>query len=340
MLGAAFTIEARRPIYLPDDQLYLDCMHCDALMPRLSRRLLLSLLCGIGWQLCASAEPPTAMSPEPQQWQGFENVYKLSPRITSGSGPEGEEALAELARQGIQTVVSVDGATPPVALARKYGLGYVHIPIGYEGLSRDAELALSRVVRDCRGPLYIHCHHGKHRGPAAAAVACMAEGTVDRAGARHILATAGTGLNYRGLWRDVAQFTPPRPGELLPELCEVAIVSGLVQAMSSIDVAAEHLEQLAENQFRARADHPDLRAQREALILWEGFREAARLSAEVQMPAAEYAPELHQGLAAAQANAARLRTLLANGESAAAREQLFAIRASCTTCHEGHRDHR
>lgn len=313
-------------------------MFSDSHRRRLCYQLLLAAFCGLVVSQRVVAQAPAANSPEPLTWRGLENVYKLSPRITSGSGPESDEAFAELARHGVKTVVSVDGARPQVELAHKHGLQYIHIPIGYEGLTREAELAIARVVRDCHGDIYIHCHHGKHRGPAAAAIACMAEGAVDHDAARHILATAGTGANYRGLWRDVAQFQPPQPGEQLPELREVAPVSGLVQAMSAVDAATEYLERLAENDFQPLAEHPDLAARHEALMLWEGFREAARLTSKDKRASDE--ANLHVRLEQAESAARQLRGHLAADDVGAALEQLSSIRASCTTCHEVHRDHR
>jgi protein tyrosine/serine phosphatase len=63
---------------------------------------------------------------------------------------------------------------------------------------RAAELA--KAVRDLPGPIYIHCHHGKHRSPAAAAVACVAAGLLAPERAPAVLKEAGTSPNYRGLF--------------------------------------------------------------------------------------------------------------------------------------------
>ena len=71
----------------------------------------------------------------------------------------------------MQTVISVDGAKPDLEAARKHGLRYVHLPHGYDGVPapRGDELAIA--LRTLEGPIYVHCHHGKHRSPAAAGVA-------------------------------------------------------------------------------------------------------------------------------------------------------------------------
>src|SRR5438094_677830 len=81
------------------------------------------------------------------------------------SSPDGDEGFHSLQQLGIKTIVSVDGARPEVDLARKYGLRYVHLPIGYDAVPREQALRIARAIRDLPGPVYIHCHHGRHRGP-------------------------------------------------------------------------------------------------------------------------------------------------------------------------------
>lgn len=40
----------------------------------------------------------------------------------------------------------------------------IHLPIGYNGFDENRRLELVRATRDAiqEGPVYIHCHHGKH----------------------------------------------------------------------------------------------------------------------------------------------------------------------------------
>jgi len=65
------------------------------------------------------------------------NAYRLHEKVISGGQPEGAEAFAELRALGVKTIVSVDGAKPDVELARTYGLRYVHLPIGYNGVPAE-----------------------------------------------------------------------------------------------------------------------------------------------------------------------------------------------------------
>ena len=104
-------------------------------------------------------------TPERLEIRGIENTFRLSPRLYSGGDPHGVEALAALKELGVRTIISVDGATPDVETARKLGLRYVHLPIGYDGVPREQAVRLVQAVKTLPGPVYVHCHHGKHRGP-------------------------------------------------------------------------------------------------------------------------------------------------------------------------------
>jgi hypothetical protein len=59
---------------------------------------------------------------------------------------------------------------------------------------------LAKAVRELEGPVYIHCHHGKHRSPAASAVACVAAGLIAPQSALAILEAAGTSSADRPLF--------------------------------------------------------------------------------------------------------------------------------------------
>src|SRR5207237_1872933 len=127
------------------------------------------------------------------------------------------------------------GARPDVALARQYGLRYVHLPIGYDGVSPAQALRLAKAVYELPKPIYIHCHHGKHRGPAAAAIAhlCLDE----RCSVDTVLAEmrrAGTDPHYRGLYAAPTTFHRPTREELarvptaFPEVARVAPLAELM----------------------------------------------------------------------------------------------------------------
>jgi protein tyrosine phosphatase (PTP) superfamily phosphohydrolase (DUF442 family) len=108
---------------------------------------------------------PTS-DPRKIQAAGLHNVYRITDKLMSGSSPDVDAGFKSLKELGVKTVISVDGAKPDIVHAHKYGLRYVHIPFGYDGIPRQQVLRLARAVRDLPGPIYIHCHHGVHRGPA------------------------------------------------------------------------------------------------------------------------------------------------------------------------------
>jgi protein tyrosine phosphatase (PTP) superfamily phosphohydrolase (DUF442 family)/cytochrome c556 len=284
----------------------------------------------------APAPAATAVRPfAPQKLTdppGIHNLLQASPRIYSGSEPHGEEAFANLATLGVKTVVSVDGARPDIEGARKHGLRYVHIPIGYDGVPKKAGESLARLVRESEGAIYVHCHHGQHRGPAAAAVACIAAGDATAEESRALLEAAGTGKNYQGLWRDVAAYAPPPKYAQLPELVETAEVESFAAAMAKIDRNFDNLKLCQQAEWSVPPEHPDIVPAQESLILKEGMREAIRnLTADRNT-------EFKTWLAECEALAMNLEDALARKDPAAATEALQLLEASCKQCHGKYRN--
>lgn len=280
----------------------------------------------------ADNKVPRENGPTEKDYPALHNLIQITDRIYSGGEPHGEEAFADLARLGIRTVVSVDGARPNVEAARKHGMRYVHIPIGYDGIEKEAGQSLARLVREADGPIYVHCHHGQHRGPAAAAVACIADGEVDGKGALAILEKAGTGKDYAGLWRHVENYQPPAHDAKLPELVEVAKVGSLAAAMARIDRAYDNLKSCRDARWSTPRGHPDLSPAQEALLLREGFRESARhLSGD-------FSDEFKTWLAESESAAQKLEALLKMDNPGGASLQFQAVEKSCKQCHAKYRN--
>ncbi|MBI5759688.1 MAG: cytochrome c [Planctomycetales bacterium] len=263
---------------------------------------------------------------------GVENLHRLSDRIYSGGQPEGEAAFASLARLGIKTIVSVDGARPDVATARKHGLRYVQIPLGYDGISEKSGAALARVVRDCDGPIFFHCHHGQHRGPAAAAVACIASGSEDNKSALQILERAGTSNDYPGLWRDVAAFSPPKAHAELPELREVAEVTSLAAAMANIDRRFDLLNLCRAAEWSVPPKHPDVVPAQEALLIKEALHESARHLGS------NYDEQFRNWLAESESRVQALETALRSAAHDDATQAFQLLEKSCKQCHAKYRN--
>lgn len=263
---------------------------------------------------------------------GLQNFMILSERISSGSEPNDEMAFEYLRKCGVKTVVSVDGGIPPVQLAHSFGLRYVHIPIGYDGVPESAIRSLVAVLRQTQGRIYVHCHHGKHRGPAAAALACRIEGTVDQRNALDILEQAGTSRDYAGLWRDVADFRMPVDNVPLPDLAEVAEVESMVAAMARL---SRHFEYL---QHSNAADAPQTESAvnvnmiQEAVLLKEVLHEARRNSS------AAYDRRFRVWLEKSDANAARLVQALKAGQQSQVSQCLESLKRDCVRCHQIYRN--
>jgi protein tyrosine phosphatase (PTP) superfamily phosphohydrolase (DUF442 family) len=258
---------------------------------------------------------------------GLDNLMQVSDRIYSGSEPQGEDGFRSLADLGVKTVVSVDGATPNLVLAHKHGLRYVHIPIGYDGIPDLAGRALARLVRDADSPFYIHCHHGRHRGPAAAAVACIASGEVGGREALKIVERAGTSRDYVGLWRDVEAYKPPASDADLPLLVEVADIGSFAAAMAKIDRSYDNLKLCREASWGVPDDHPDLVPARVTLILREELHEAGRNLAE------KYDDQFRAWLSEAETLARHIEEALKSDRPADAGVHFDQLRESCKRCH-------
>jgi hypothetical protein len=284
--------------------------------------------------------PPAASSalvltPEPGDLPGLHHVSLVleapstgGPLIVTGGEPEGEEGLATLAALGIRTVISVDGMRPDVEAARRHGLRYVHLPIGYDGIPARRTRAIQRAVRDLPGPFYVHCHHGRHRGPAAAAIALRV--LAPHADPLAVLERSGTSPDYVGLWRDVRGYAPG-PLDAGVSLPEVAETSDMVQAMASVDRRFDRVSACADAGWSSPEDHPDLDPPHEALLLAEALRESARLASASDAP---YAP----GLEAAADEAWLLRAALEELDVEAMDARLAGLRGRCTACHTAHRN--
>jgi protein tyrosine phosphatase (PTP) superfamily phosphohydrolase (DUF442 family) len=284
-----------------------------------------------------------AFPPERLDLPGVENAYRLGRRLYSGGEPHGEPAFAALKALGIKTVISVDGATPDAETARKYGIRYVHLPVGYDGIPREQAVRIIKVARTLSGPVFVHCHHGKHRGPAAVAICGLANEAWTKEQAVSWLERAGTAPDYRGLYEAARGFTPPTAAELDRaggEFPERAKVPAFVEIMVRVDGRWDRLKAIQKADLKPPAGHPDLDPPHEALQLTELFREASRLS-EVRARGEEFARGLEVAERQAQSLRQALRNLAERPEEASRRvaeDAFVAVSQGCTGCHARHRD--
>lgn len=279
---------------------------------------------------------PLSESPRILTSTNYSHLVQVTPRIFSGSEPDGDAAFAELARLGIRSLISVDGAQPAIETARKHGLRYVHLPFGYDAIPSNRVAELVFAATEVPGPIYLHCHHGQHRGPAAVAIICLAtEGWTPEQAIRW-LRQAGTSPDYRGLYRAVTEFKPPTPSQLqlVQSLPEVSKASTLVEEMVALEEHWERLKQIRKNGWKEAPRDPDQSFSEEATLLWEHFQELRRLPENADRPV-DYRDKLDSAEQAAQA----LRTALTAQAAAESLEAPFQhLKQSCTSCHQVYRN--
>jgi protein tyrosine phosphatase (PTP) superfamily phosphohydrolase (DUF442 family) len=294
--------------------------------------------CAAFLTLTLSCSTP-APAPRAIAFPHLENVHEIAPGVLTGAGPRGERSFEELAAQGVRTAISVDGEKRDVDAARKYGLRYIHLPIGYDGVPEERTLELAKALRELPGPVYLHCHHGKHRGPAAAAVACVVAGMLDNDGAIRVMKTMGTGENYIGLWASARKARPADPaalGGLRVEYREAVPVPPIMEAMVALDRAFEGLTHAKKAGWTKPLDHPDIDPPHEALRAREILAEILRTDEFAKRPA-EYQSMMKASFAASSALEEALRAR--PRPSHVALDAAFGrFQKSCADCHKPYRN--
>ena len=201
--------------------------------------LVLLATCSVG--LSIQQEDETARKLDTKH---LSNAIQVQPEIISGALPDQEASFAELQALGVKTILSVDGMRPDVPMAKKFGMRYVHLPNGYDGIPPDRVLELAKAIRDLPKPIYVHCHHGKHRSPAAVAAACRTLGLITPEQALNTLKLAGTNPGFRGLFQSV-RLSHPTADSILNSMKvdfrEISPVPPMAEMMVSIDLAMSEL---------------------------------------------------------------------------------------------------
>jgi hypothetical protein len=334
-------------------------------MPRPHLSLALATATALLSGACSSAEPTDTPAPllevsdayelagaqtlpevAPSQLTGLRNLYHLSDTVLSGSEPNGEGAFAELEALGVRTVLSVDGKVPDAESARRHGMRYVHVPIRYNGIEDEELLQIAKAFRELEAPFYVHCFHGRHRGPAAAAVGRV---VLDGAERERVVAEmrqwCGTSKTYSGLYETLAR--KPIPGAKQTEQYDwdfpaAKPMGGFRQAMVEIPRLNDDIERIADNDWRPDPEHPDIDALNEARTLLGLFRRASDLK-EVAARPSGFQDSLGETVnACAQLVAALER--VADGAGTTARQEALtafdSLQEQCSSCHKAYRNAR
>lgn len=284
-----------------------------------------------------SLTPPTPDAMQVTEFPGLHNVVSYAPGLYSGAQPEGQEGFESLRALGVRTVISVDGALPDLKAAHAEGLRYVHLPIGYNGVPEERALQLAKAIETLPGPIYVHCHHGKHRSAGALATAGVMTGKFDNAFAVARMKVSGTAPAYTGLYASAEQAT-----RLAPELIakqpadfpEQSKPSGMVSGMVSIDELNDQLKAVEKAGWKTPADSPDLVPVSIARQLVEQFDGLLPDACTVRE-----GPNFSGMLTDSSAKSQAIREGLEQGLAAAElTERMKALQASCKACHKQYRD--
>ena len=276
-------------------------------------------------------------APQPIELPGIHNAFRVTDRILAGSQPVGAAVFAALANAGVKTIISVDGSRPDLGAAKRHGLRYVHLPFGYDGIPASRIAELVKAAAPASGKLFIHCHHGKHRGPAAAAVICQAVAGWSRTQADSWLKQAGTAADYPGLYRAVREFVAPTPEKiaLLGELPEIAKTSTMVDTMVAIDERFDALKSAQAAGWKTPSVSAESSPAHHATLLWEQLRELARHDDAATRP-----DNFRKLLADSERNSAVLRETLRTSPADTVKldATMKQITQSCIDCHKAYRN--
>ena len=300
------------------------------------KSLSLLLLAALAGPAPASAAPTNAVG-TPLPSTHVHNLFRATTNVFSGNSPDSDAAFAEIAKLGVKTIISVDGSKPDVETARKHGLRYIHLPIGYDGVPSNRVAELAKAAQTVGGSLYVHCHHGLHRGPAAVAVICESTAGWTTNQAVGWLKQAGTAADYTGLYRSAMEFRLPSPAALarIIELPEVAKTSSLVEAMVAIDEEFDRLKTAQKVGWSKIPNQPDLTPAHTATILWEHFKELARTDDTAKRP-----EDYRAKLAASEKATDQFRALLRDAKAdPSTRDSAFqTLTKTCAACHQQYRN--
>lgn len=277
----------------------------------------------IGWAclpfVLLAMSPSIGRSSEPSP---HSSGLEVSDKVSTGSTPTTQAAFDSLKDSGVKTIISVDAARPDAAAASRSGLRYIHLPIGYDGITDQRALQLAKAVRDSPGKVYVHCHHGKHRGPAAAAIACLTTGMIDSQQAVRVLRRAGTSELYTGLYQaiETAGRVPLKSLDAFQyPFHAYEPVSSLANRMLALDLAWENLQQSDANRFPAAKT-----------LVVQHFQELIRANES----SSDFAPDDHEAAMEILRDGSELSSRMQFGDD----PSLQAVQQNCVHCHQRFRN--
>ncbi len=281
---------------------------------------------------CSSNTPRASTTTLPDG--PIHNLHQLSEGLYSGGEPPTNAHYAQLADLGIRTVVSVDAIAPNPELAEPYGIRIVHLPIGYDGIDEQRAIELAAAIQTLEHPIYVHCHHGKHRGPAALCVGAIGAGLITNDQAQEFMQTTGTSPKYTGLW-EAARIAQPLDDSTLArvdELPERAPVSSFVDSMGHLDRLHDRLWDMSEDDWKTPEDHPDLSPTAVSGQIHDLLR--AMLEDDI---ITQEGQGMHTMMITSINAAAQVERDIDSGRFSEAYRSMDALHQSCVDCHDKYR---
>ena len=310
------------------------------------------LVVGMTW--CVSTNPVTSANEESViaakssgvsrvPSRRLPNLIKFNDAVYSGGTPDGPLGFDELRSLGIKTVISVEAIPPDAEKARAKGLRYVHLPHGYDGISPTRRLQLSKAVATLDGPIYIHCHHGIHRSPAATAMVCVSLGWLNSEQGLATLRFAGTSSRYRGLYQSVRDADLLNEEELrdaATEFVERIEVPPMTEKMVFLESLLASLEEQSKSGWELPGKDPDKTAEYQALLLKEHYREWLREGVSENSVRESNTDVFRRLVEDAEENARRLEKALGTIRSPPSEisGRFEHVKNDCVECHRRFRD--
>jgi hypothetical protein len=149
------------------------------------------------------------------------------------------------------------------------------------------------------------------------------------------LEVSETSKDYQGLYRDVREFKPPTDAEIAAAPMPPSRVQpkGVRAAMVDVDQRWDFLKASQAAGWNPPPNHPDVSPKHEAKMLWESYREMARLD-----EAKAKGEDFLKHAAEAERLAGELEEALLSGDGAAATAAFRKVKKNCDACHSAYRN--
>tara|TARA_B100001115_G_scaffold168792_1_gene148907 strand:+ start:24 stop:872 length:849 start_codon:yes stop_codon:yes gene_type:complete len=267
---------------------------------------------------CDKSDPPAVGSDD-----GLPNLQCVDStmQIWVGGHPHPGRGDAAMDRLGIRSIIVVD-APPPVDPSRPA----VHLPLKYSGIDEREASQLAYLLTTLERPIYIHCHHGTNRAPAAAAIGLIGTGELTAAEGLGLLDRSGTNPSFGGLFEAVRTATPIPNDRREPYDGSDATVDDFALSMSDVDEVFARLEGASDRGWT------DTQSPADAAELVDLLRVSLDRTA---LNEDQIFRRLSEG---SIARATALEDALVQGDRTAALRQMKSLTATCRACHDRFRN--